>query len=216
MSNLVHDALLAHLPPRARRHTLAGGIKYTFNCPACVHRGHRPDTRQRGAIFLNHDGSSGYCCFNCQLDTRQDPRGHLANKIAEVLGYLGMSQDERQKLRFHVSQEVYRRQQGRPDTSIRRQNLPSGAILIKHLQGDPPDDPNYRDTIEHLSDMSEEMRDSYYWTPEPGLSGDMNRRYIWFFGTEDDPVGWAANSIEGDGEPILSDPNIWFYEEAGD
>ncbi|WP_336868401.1 hypothetical protein [Sphingomonas sanguinis] len=216
MSNLVQDALLAHLPPRARRTTTLGGIKYTFNCPACAHRGHNADTRQRGAIFVNYDGSTGYSCFNCQLDTRQDPRIHLAHKMNDVLRYLGMSEEDRNKLRFHVSQEVYRRQQGGPEIGITKRDLPSGAILIKYLRNDPPNDSNYRDVMADLADMSDDIRDSYYWTPEPGPSGDMNRRYIWFFGSVDDPVGWAAKSIDNEDEPLLSDPNIWFFEEPED
>jgi hypothetical protein len=212
--NYVRDALLANLPPRSRRYQIATGTKYTFNCPACRHLGHAPDTRQRGAIFVNADGSTGYDCFNCQLRTRQQPDKHLAHKMEQVLGYLGMSEEECRKLRFHISAALYAKNNG---PRIQKRDLPSGAILIKHLVANPPDDQNFRDVMADLEDMNEEIRDSYYWTAEPGASGDMNRRYIWFFGTTHDPVGWAAKTIDDrDAEDILSDPNIWLFVDDED
>ncbi|MGU3389151.1 hypothetical protein [Sphingomonas sp. M1A8_2b] len=212
MNNLVRDALMAHLPPGTRGRPYNGATKYTFDCPGCIPRGHSRDRTKRGSVFVNPDGSTGYDCFQCQLRTRQDPNKPLTKKMDELLGYMGMSEEDRLKLGFHVGQAIFARNNG---PTIKKRDLPSGAILIKHLVANPPDDQNFRDVMADLADMSEEIRDSYYWTAEPGASGDMNRRYIWFFGTTHDPVGWAAKTIDDrDAEDILSDPNIWLHDDG--
>lgn len=213
---LIHTALQSHLPVRARRQTTSQGQKITFNCPVCQHLGHRPDDRQRGAVFLNNDGGAGYSCFNCQFATRQEAGKLLALKMEDLLGYMGMSQDDRRKLRFDIWHEHQSAMRNAiPKPQITKQPLPEGAEPISDWIARETADLSFKDVLEHLDDMTTQLRDSYYWTPIPGNHG-FNRRYIWVFGPPDDPVGWAAKSIDTDDEPLLSDRNIWFYGEEED
>ncbi len=218
MTDILRDALTAHLPNGSRPGQVSGGLKYTFNCPACQHRGHNPDKGRRGAIFFNHDGSEGYDCFNCRLRTRQQPGALLTNKFKEVLGYLGMSSEAVDKLSFAMWSARRAREQGlkRP-AQIVHKAVPSGAMPLGYWIENPIPDDSLLAVLDDLDDMSAAIRDSYLWTPEPGSSGDMNRRYIWLIGPPNNPLGWLAKSIdEPDAEWLASDPTIWLYEEDDD
>lgn len=217
MNTLVRDALLAHLPPGTRGRPYNGATKYLFNCPACVARGHSRDRTKRASVFVNPDGSTGYDCFQCYLRTRQQPNAYLATNMEQVLGYMGMSATALQKLRFDVWHAVktLQRQAAIPVPTITAQPLPSGAKTIGQWIALNPSNADFNDLLLHLADMSDQLRDSYYWTADPGPSGDMSRRYIWAIGPQGKPpIGWAAKSIDDeDAEDILSDPNIWFCED---
>lgn len=218
MTDILRDALSSHMPNRSRSGQVSGGIKYTFDCPACVRRGYTPDRRQRGAIFFNHDGSEGYDCFNCRLRTRQQPGALLTSNFKEVLGHLGMSSEAVNKLSFAMWSARRAREQGiKPPAQIVRVPAPSGAKPLGEWIANPEPDPDLLAVLDDLDDMSPTIRDSYLWTPEPGPTGDMHRRYIWMIGPPNNPLGWLAKSIdEPHAEWLASDPTIWLYEDEDD
>lgn len=208
--SLLHDAIKSAIPTNARPTPYEGAVRYKINCPLCHLKGHRRDTQQRGAFFLSHDGHTGYSCFQCQTDTRQAPDKSLTAKMKEVLLATGMSSEAVERLSYDLWAAKIAREQGiAPRPYIEQKPLPDGAKTIGHWIATNIADPNFNDLLEDLADMSEERRDTLYWTPNPGTSGDMNRRYIWAIGS----VGWAAHLIGEDPEPLLSDPNIMTYKD---
>lgn len=215
MSSPLHDALIAHLPSRHRRTSQVYGARITFNCPLCAQRGHRPDTRQRGAVFLNHDGGAGYHCPNCKFTTRQKADAALCANMKTVLEAFRMDSVAILRLNHEMwSAGVAARTAAKaPPVStptFTKQPLPSGAKPIGDWVASGFPDPNLNDVLADLAEMSEGLRNSYYWTPDPGESGDMNRRFIWLVGPANDPDGWGAHhlSTDEDAEVLWSDPNI--------
>lgn len=86
MFAMVQDSLLQLLPTR-RRQSANGWI--SFNAPCCHHRGHKPDSRGRGGVITNANGTIGYHCFNCQFKTGYKPGQYLGYKFRRLLAWLG-------------------------------------------------------------------------------------------------------------------------------
>lgn len=216
---LLHDAIRSVIPAKSRSGPYQGALRIKFDCPMCHTNGHRRDVKDRGAFILNPDGSAGYSCLQCHHDTRQAPDMSLTQKMRSVLIQLGMSDDDVQQLSYTLWAAKITKQQGRtPPPYIERKPLPDGAKTFAHWFAVNITDANFADVAMELADMTDERRDSLYWTPEPGSSGDMNRRYIWAIGPKDAPVGWAALHIdpEVDDQPMLSTPNIFHFKDEDD
>lgn len=86
MLNIVQDYVKTILP--ARRKTTPSGWT-SFNAPCCQHNGESPDTRGRGGITANTDGSVSYHCFNCGYKASYQPGRHLTFKFRKLLRWLG-------------------------------------------------------------------------------------------------------------------------------
>ncbi|WP_421123143.1 hypothetical protein [Sphingobium yanoikuyae] len=130
-----------------------------------------------------------------------------------------MSDDDVQQLSYTLWAAKITKQQGRtPPPYIERKPLPDGAETIGHWIALNIADDNFNAVLLDLADMTDERRDSLYWTPEPGSSDDMNRRYIWAIGSKDAPVGWAALHIdpEVDDQLMLSTPNIFQFKDENE
>lgn len=75
----------------------------SFNCPMCVVNGQtRPDTRHRGGIMYNPDGSVSYHCFNCKYKTSWQPGRTLSFKMRKLLRQLGYDEAEVQRLNLEL------------------------------------------------------------------------------------------------------------------
>jgi 5S rRNA maturation endonuclease (ribonuclease M5) len=87
---------LQALLPSKRKLTPSGWT--SFNAPCCHNRGETKDNRQRGGILLHPDGGFQYHCFNCNFKAGWSP-GHLLTKNTKsLLKWLGMPDDEINKL----------------------------------------------------------------------------------------------------------------------
>ncbi|WIA55998.1 hypothetical protein N6H05_23770 [Sphingobium sp. WTD-1] len=126
-----------------------------------------------------------------------------------------MSDDDVQRLSYDLWAAKITRQRGiAPPPYISKKPLPAGSKPIGHWIAQNVADDNFNDVLLDLADMTDERRDSLYWTPDAGESGDMNRRFIWAIGPKDDPIGWAAELIGDEAtDPILSDPDIMTYND---
>jgi len=70
----------------------------SFNAPCCHHNGESPDTRGRGGLTANPDGSVSFHCFNCNFKARDLPESavsframmthHLLDDFKNVPGLL--------------------------------------------------------------------------------------------------------------------------------
>lgn len=95
MLTVVQDTVLQYLP--GRRRTSPGGWT-SFNAPCCQHRGHKSDTRGRGGIITNPDGTVIYHCFNCGFKTGYRPGSHLGYKFRKLLSWLGADENTIRRL----------------------------------------------------------------------------------------------------------------------
>ena len=111
MSSALLDLLLDYAPhPRQRATT--GFIN--FNCPCCTAAGEpRPDTRQRGGLKSEADGTLVYVCFNCNTKAVWKPGDALSRSMIFVMRCFGISEDRVRRIKF----ELYRLRQEQIDRS---------------------------------------------------------------------------------------------------
>lgn len=90
MLTAVQDTVLQLLPAKRRR-SPSGWL--SFNAPCCIHRGESADTRGRGGVMTNGDGSISYHCFNCQFKISYRPGWHLGYRFRKFLSWLGADEN---------------------------------------------------------------------------------------------------------------------------
>lgn len=95
MFSTVQDATVSLIPGKKR--TSTGGW-LSFNAVCCTHNGETLDTRGRGGVHSNPDGSISYHCFNCQFKASYQPGRHLNYKFRKLLSWLGASEQEIKRL----------------------------------------------------------------------------------------------------------------------
>jgi len=95
MLNIISDFIKGILP--AKRKTTPTGWT-SFNAPCCVHNGESADTRGRGGLTANADGSVSYHCFNCNFKASYQPGRHLTFKFRKLLTWLGASDNDVRRL----------------------------------------------------------------------------------------------------------------------
>jgi hypothetical protein len=95
MLNTIQDAVTQYLP--ARRKTGVSGWT-SFNAVCCEHNGESRDTRGRGGVISNANGSISYSCFNCNFKANYTPGRHLNYKFRKLLSWLGADENSIKKL----------------------------------------------------------------------------------------------------------------------
>jgi 5S rRNA maturation endonuclease (ribonuclease M5) len=95
MLNTVQDFVKSVLP--ARKKTTPSGWT-SFNAPCCQHNGESADTRGRGGLTANADGSVSYHCFNCNFKASYQPGRHLTFKFRKLLRWLGADENDVKRL----------------------------------------------------------------------------------------------------------------------
>jgi hypothetical protein len=197
----LHEAISSVIPARSRRSSYQGSPRFTFDCPVCVQQGQTRDKRGRGAIFLDHDGSAGYFCFNCDTRTRQYVDKPLATKMRLVLNALGMRDEEITKLNFHLQAAAWAKN-NRPAVS-----LPTGLQSIQDWIDQDCEDLALLKIAEMLVDDGERKLTDYYWTP--GDNGmDLSQYIVTIYGIPTHPTGWWAFPLLGDDLPQRNEQGV--------
>ena len=94
MYDLIQQELLQLLPARRKRST----DWISFNAVCCPHNGETADTRGRGGVRSNADGSVNYHCFNCGFKTGFYPGRPMGFKFRKLLKWLGADDNTVQRL----------------------------------------------------------------------------------------------------------------------
>jgi hypothetical protein len=95
MLNIISDFVKSLLP--AKRKTTPSGWT-SFNAPCCIHNGQSADTRGRGGLTANADGSVSYHCFNCNFKASYQPGRHLTYKFRKLLAWMGAADSDVKRL----------------------------------------------------------------------------------------------------------------------
>jgi hypothetical protein len=95
MLNIISDFIRSILP--VKKKTTPSGWT-SFNAPCCVHNGESADTRGRGGLTANPDGSVSYHCFNCNFKASYQPGRHLTFKFRKLLKWLGADDTDIKRL----------------------------------------------------------------------------------------------------------------------
>lgn len=94
MNNLVQQEVLSLLPTKRKN----SSRWISFNAVCCPHNGESADTRGRGGMLPNADGSVSYHCFNCGFKTGFYPGRPLGFKFRKLLKWLGADDNTVQRL----------------------------------------------------------------------------------------------------------------------
>jgi hypothetical protein len=95
MLNIISDFIRSILP--VKKKTTPSGWT-SFNGVCCPHNGESADTRGRGGLTANPDGSVSYHCFNCNFKASYQPGRHLTFKFRKLLKWLGADDTDIKRL----------------------------------------------------------------------------------------------------------------------
>ena len=185
MFSTVQDTVLQLLPSR-RRNSGSGWI--SFNAVCCVHRGHNPDSRSRGGLIANTDGTVTYHCFNCQFKVSHRPGWALGYKFRRFLSWLGA--DENTISRLVIEAVRVRELQGIPElepepaaTVITPRNMPANLAPLDH---DPA-------ALAYVQERKIDWQ-RYGLMTSSQAEYNLNRRIIIPFTWQDQLIGYSARA----------------------
>ncbi len=174
MLNTVQDFVKTVLP--AKKKTTPSGWT-SFNAPCCVHNGESADTRGRGGLTANADGSVSYHCFNCNFKASYQPGRHLTFKFRKLLRWFGADENDIKRLVIEAIRirelvnpdEVKLEQEEKIEFKIR--TLPENALSFQqflsfHLLDNFQNVPPLLDTAVDYVTSRKIDREKYdfYWT----------------------------------------------------
>ena len=137
MLNTIQDFVKSILP--SKRKTSPNGW-ISFNCPCCIHNGENADTRGRGGLTANADGSVSYHCFNCKFKASYQPGRHLTFKFRKFLRWMGADENDIKRLVIEAIRirelvdpdEV--KQEAEEKVEFKARYLPEHALSFKELR----------------------------------------------------------------------------------
>ena len=137
MLNIISDFIRSILP--AKKKTTPSGWT-SFNAPCCIHNGESPDTRGRGGLTANADGSVSFHCFNCNFKASYQPGRHLTFKFRKLLKWLGADDTDIKRLvieairvRELVAPEAVKADAEEERIEFKVRDLPEDAVNLVSL-----------------------------------------------------------------------------------
>ncbi len=129
--NPIQQAIFDHLP--RTKQAPSGWV--SFNAVCCHHNGENTDKRGRGGVITDGDSIS-YHCFNCGFKTGWKPGRHISFKLRKLLDWLGVDDNERQRLTFEalrIKDEIGEVELEEPELKVefKARPLPENAIEAK-------------------------------------------------------------------------------------
>jgi len=208
MLNIISDFVKTILP--AKRKTTPTGWT-SFNAPCCQHNGESADTRGRGGLTANQDGSVSYHCFNCNFKASYQPGRHLTFKFRKLLTWLGASDNDVNRLvieairiRELVNPEEVKLEEERVEFKIRE--LPEGAVSFQallsfHLLDDLRNVPPLLNSAVDYVKARKINTDLYnfYWTDS--LEHKLDQRVIIPMIWEGKTIGYTSRAFVDDVKP---------------
>ena len=195
MSNIIQQSVIDALPAN-RKQASKGWL--SFNAPCCTHRGETPDTRSRGGLLPTPEGGFSYHCFNCNYTTGWQPGSHLGYRVRNLLGWLGMPDDQIQLLAFeamrNVDREVVQQEFRKKSHSFKSVALPEHASIAELVAaGAHHEDKNLNAAVEFIQQRGFSL-DDYPWQWSPVTEHGLNRRIIIPCSWQNRTIGYTARS----------------------
>ena len=136
MINTIQDAVKLLLPAKRKTNSVSGWV--SFNAVCCQHRGESSDTRGRGGMIFNPNGSVSYSCFNCNHTANYTPGRHLNYKFRKLLSWLGADENDIKRLVIEairilelVNPEDVKAEEEKIECKVRE--LPKSAISFQQF-----------------------------------------------------------------------------------
>ena len=203
MLTAVQDAVQLLLPPKRKHNSTSGWV--SFNAVCCHHNGESQDTRGRGGIITNANGSVSYSCFNCGFKANYTPGRHLNYKFRKFLQWLGADDGLIKRLTIDairvkdlIAPEELVEQE---EVVFNPRPLPEGAKTLVSLAewytlaGDNNVPKDLDAAIGYLQDREARLiQYDFYWTEDTEHS--MNKRIIIPFYWKNELIGYSARTFE--------------------
>jgi hypothetical protein len=190
MLTTIQDAVQQLLP--AKRKTSASGWT-SFNAVCCEHNGESRDTRGRGGVIANSNGSVSYACFNCNFKANYTPGRHLNYKFRKLLSWFGADENSIKRLVIDairvkelVNPEELKTEPAEEVTFTPRP-LPEGAksfeqwkafLMLSNVTGDEPVPEHVYKTVNYVAERGGDLLNSYEFYTTEDTEHNMHKRVI--------------------------------------
>ena len=209
MLNIISDFIRSILP--VKKKTTPSGWT-SFNAPCCVHNGESADTRGRGGLTANPDGSVSFHCFNCNFKASYQPGRHLTFKFRKLLKWLGADDTDIKRLvieairvRELVAPEEVKAEAEEEKIEFKARDLPDDAVNLVAMDYVHP-------ALEYcVSRKIDIAKYAFYATRQEQYN--LHKRIIIPFIWQGRTIGYTARAIEENVKPKYHsnyEPNFVF------
>jgi len=209
MLNIISDFIKGILPTK-KKTTPSGWT--SFNAPCCHHNGESPDTRGRGGLTANPDGSVSFHCFNCNFKASYQPGRHLTFKFRKLLKWLGADDTDIKRLvieairvRELVAPEEVKQEAEEEKIDFKVRDLPEDAVNLVALDYVHP-------ALEYCVARKIDL-DKYAFYATRQEQYNLHKRIIIPFVWQGRTIGYTARAIEENVKPKYHssyEPNFVF------
>lgn len=190
--NNITQIIFEHLPINKK---LTPSGWYSFNCPMCIHKGHKPDTRSRGGFILSNDGGFSYNCFNCTFKTKWNPGSYFNSSNINLAEALNIPNDAIKTLKLNSLREA-ENEQYETNENFKIYSLPKNSISLKEGIEKNLSDKNFLNVLEYIYNRNPNLINWYdfYWSNETEYN--INKRIIIPVCIENKIVGWNGRIVK--------------------
>jgi hypothetical protein len=209
MLNIISDFIKGILPTK-KKTTPSGWT--SFNGVCCPHNGESADTRGRGGLTANPDGSVSYHCFNCNFKASYQPGRHLTFKFRKLLKWLGADDTDIKRLvieairvRELVNPEEVKAEAEEERIEFKARDLPEDAVNLVALDYVHP-------ALEYCVARKIDL-DKYAFYATRQEQYNLHKRIIIPFIWQGQTIGYTARAIEENVKPKYHsnyEPNFVF------
>ena len=209
MLNIISDFIKGILPTK-KKTTPSGWT--SFNGVCCPHNGESADTRGRGGLTANPDGSVSYHCFNCNFKASYQPGRHLTFKFRKLLKWLGADDTDIKRLvieairvRELVAPEEVKAEAEEEKIDFKARELPEDAVNLVAMDYVHP-------ALEYcVARKIDITKYAFYATKQEQYN--LHKRIIIPFIWQGRTIGYTARAIEENVKPKYHsnyEPNFVF------
>ena len=209
MLNIISDFIKGILPTK-KKTTPSGWT--SFNGVCCPHNGESADTRGRGGLTANPDGSVSYHCFNCNFKASYQPGRHLTFKFRKLLKWLGADDTDIKRLvieairvRELVAPEEVKQEAEEEKIEFKVRDLPDDAVNLVTLDYVHP-------ALEYCVARKIDL-DKYAFYATKQEQYNLHKRIIIPFVWQGQTIGYTARAFEDNVKPKYHsnyEPNFVF------
>jgi len=227
MTNPIQStAVSAWTSGRKTRRDAKGWI--SGNAVCCPHNGESADTRGRGGMIANADGTVSYSCFNCNFRASYTPGYPLYYKFRKLLRWLNVDEAEIQRLNIEAKREQQRQEllglvkiehkKEEVKVDFKKEPLPDEALSFmgmmdffilanEGIDEHQPTPEHFKplprgliDSVEYVYDRKIDMQKyDFYWSTD--TKNKMNKRVIIPFTWKNEIIGFTARALNDDITP---------------
>ena len=197
MLNIISDFIKGILPTK-KKTTPSGWT--SFNGVCCPHNGESADTRGRGGLTANPDGSVSYHCFNCNFKASYQPGRHLTFKFRKLLKWLGADDTDIKRLvieairvREMVAPEEVKQEAEEEKIDFKARDLPDDAVNLVALDYVHP-------ALEYCVARKIDL-DKYQFYATKQEQYNLHKRILIPFIWQGRTIGYTARAIEENVKP---------------